>query len=389
MRIEEVRTWLVEGTAYNWVLLKVVTDDGTFGIGEATNWPGSLVIEAAVQQVSRSILGKDPMNVNRIYSELLREFNWIGPHGASLCAISGIDMALQDLRARHLGVPLYQMLGGCYRTQIDLYANYWFSTIGRSASEYGRKAAEVADAGFRGIKFDPFTHTDYASEAYASRTGLSEEQKTLAEDIVRAVRLAIGPDRDMMIETHALLTFRDAVDMASRLRPYGIAWFEEPAGPENPGVLEALRKRIDPEIPLCVGERHYTRFGIRELLERHAVDILMPDITRCGGVGEMVRMANLAETYGVPLAPHNPNGPLSTLASAHVAAAIPNFYRLEFIYDDVPWRDTVLTAPLPIKDGVLTLTEQPGLGVDLVEEVLQAHPGIRYGSDKPNRAFYL
>ena len=150
-----------------------------------------------------------------------------------------------------------------------------------------------------------------------------------------------------------------------------------------------MRERIPSDVAICVGERHYTRFGIRSLLEKHVCDIIMPDITRCGGPSEMKRMATMAEAYQVLLAPHNPNGPLSTLASSHVCASVPNFFRQEFMFNDVPWRDTVIDHPIAdmVYDGHLHLSDRPGLGVDLVEEEMEKHPGIT--SNPPENFLYL
>jgi galactonate dehydratase len=174
-----------------------------------------------------------------------------------------------------------------------------------------------------------------------------------------------------------------AIRMARKLAPLNITWYEEPAGPESADTLRYLSEEID--IPLCVGERHYTRWGFQPLLAKHAVDYIMPDITRCGGPSEMKRIATLAETSNIQVAPHNPNGPLSTLASAHVCASIPNFFRQEFMVNDVPWRDTVIDHPIEIQGGHLILSERPGLGVDLVPSVMEAHPGVT----QPRPGFYI
>ena len=205
---------------------------------------------------------------------------------------------------------------------------------------------------------------------------------------VKAVREAVGSECDIMIETHAMLNYRVAVKMAERLAKLDITWYEEPAGPESSQTLRAMRERIPSDVAICVGERHYTRFGIRSLLEKHVCDVIMPDITRCGGPSEMKRMATMAEAYNVLIAPHNPNGPLSTLASSHVCAAIPNFFRQEFMFNDVPWRDTVIDHPIAemVYDGHLHLSDRPGLGVDLVEEEMEKHPGIT--TDAPDN-FYI
>ena len=378
MKITEVKVWLVEGVKYNWTMMKVITDSGHTGIGEATNWPGSPIIEAAARHVGERVIGLDPMRTDFIWTKLYRDLNWIGPFGASMCAISGLDMALLDLKGKVLGVPCYELLGGAFRTKIRLYANYWFTGGGHNADDYGAQAARVKAAGFTGLKFDPFAHTNYLyGDDLSSNLELTKSQQELAYEVTAAVRQAVGPEFDMMIETHAMLNTQVALEMAERLAPLRVTWYEEPVGPENANTLQAIRDRVNPRVPLCVGERHYTRHGFRPVLEKHLCDVIMPDITRCGGPSEMKRIATLAETYGVPIAPHNPNGPLSTLASAHVCASIPNFFRCEFMFNDVPWRDSIMTHPLDVREGHLHISNRPGLGVDLLESELEKHPGIR------------
>ncbi|MGJ1433004.1 mandelate racemase/muconate lactonizing enzyme family protein [Sphingobacterium spiritivorum] len=388
MKIVDVKVWLVEGVKYNWTLLKIYTDTGHTGVGEATNWPGSPIVFEAVKHAGQRIIGLDPMRTDFIWTKLYRDLNWIGPYGASMCAISGIDMALLDLKAKVLGVPCYELLGGAFRKDILLYANYWFTGGGHNKTDYAAQALKVKEAGFTGLKFDPFAHTNYLyGEDLSSNLTLTSEQQDLAFEVSQAVREAVGPDFDIMIETHAMLNFRVAVKMAERLSTLDITWYEEPAGPENADTLRAMRERIPSSVSICVGERHYTRHGIRPVLEKNVCDMMMPDITRCGGPSEMKRMATMMEAYNVLLAPHNPNGPLSTLASAHVCAAIPNFFRQEFMFNDVPWRDQVIDQPIAdmISNGVLTLSDRPGLGVDLVEEEMLKHPGIL----EPRSGFYV
>lgn len=386
MKITDVKVWLVKGIKYNWTLLKIYTDTEYTGVGEATNWPGSQIVEAATKEAGQRIIGLDPMRTDFIWTKLYRDLNWVGPYGASLCAISGIDMALLDLKAKVLNVPLYELLGGHFRKQIPLYANYWFLDGGHDAKSYAEQALKVKHKGFKGLKFDPFSHVGYFYENHLNTNlALTKTQQDLAFDISKAVRDAVGNDMDIMIETHAILNFKVAVTMAERLAELNITWFEEPVGPENYKTLRAFRERLDPKISICVGERHYTRHGIRDVLEHQIADIIMPDITRCGGPSEMKRMANMAEAYNIMVAPHNPNGPLSTLASAHVCASIPNFFLQEFIFNDVSWRDEILSHPLEIVDGSLLLSDRPGIGVDFVEEIMETHPGLR----NPQEGFYI
>lgn len=388
MKITEVKVWLVEGVKYNWTLLKIYTDTGHTGVGEATNWPGSPIVYQAAKHVGERIIGLDPMKTDFIWTKLYRDLNWIGPFGASLCAISGIDMALLDLKGKVLNTPCYELLGGAFRKDILLYANYWFTGGGHNESDYAAQAKKVKEAGFTGLKFDPFAHTNYLyGEDLSNDLTLTSEQQDLAFNVSKAVRDAVGPNFDIMIETHAMLNFRIAVKMAQRLSALDITWYEEPAGPESADTLRAMRERIPSNVSICVGERHYTRYGIRPVLEKNICDIMMPDITRCGGPSEMKRMATMMEAYNVLLAPHNPNGPLSTLASAHVCATVPNFFRQEFMFNDVAWRDTVITHPIKdmVKNGHLQLSGRSGLGVDLIEEEMEKHPGIV----KPRAGFYV
>lgn len=388
MRIEDVSVWLVEGVKYNWTMLRVTTDTGHTGIGESTNWPGSPIIEAATRHVGERVIGLDPMRTDFIWTKLYRDLNWIGPFGASMCAISGLDMALLDLKAKVLGVPMYELLGGAYRTRVKLYANYWFTRGDHTPEAYAEQARRVVELGFTALKFDPFAHVNYLyGDDLADDLSLTPSEQDRAFEVAAAVRAAIGPDVAMMIETHAMLNGEIAVKMANRLAPLGITWYEEPAGPESAETLAALRRRLPSDVPICVGERHYTRFGLRDVLERHICDVVMPDITRCGGPSEMKRMATMAEAYNTLIAPHNPNGPLSTLASAHVCASLPNFFRCEFMLNDVPWRDTVITEPLDVRDGFLHLSDRPGLGVDLVVDELERHPGVTDMNEREN--FYV
>ncbi|MFV0431114.1 MAG: mandelate racemase/muconate lactonizing enzyme family protein [Alphaproteobacteria bacterium] len=379
MKITDIKVWHIEGIKYNWTMLKIYTDEGITGVGEATNWPESRAVFEATKSIAKRIIGEDPLRTDYIWSKLYRDLNWIGPHGISLCAISGIDMALLDLKAKHYKMPLYDLLGGAFRKDILLYANYWFTKGDFSPEDYGKAAKTVKEAGFTGCKFDPFAHTNYLyGDDLSANLSLSPKQQDHAYNVTKAVREAMGDDADLMIETHAMLNFKTTIEMAQRLSDLGITWYEEPVGPENIDTLAAVRKRVPANVPLCVGERHYTRYGIRPVLEQQLVDVIMPDITRCGGPSELKRMATMAETYNIQVAPHNPNGPLSTLASAHVCATLPNFFRQEFMFADVSWRDEVLTYPIDVQNGYLKLSDRSGLGVDLIEEEMEKHPAISF-----------
>lgn len=388
MKIKSTETFLVEGIKYNWTLLKIEADNGLIGWGEATNWPGSPLVEAACRHVGQFLVGEDARRIDYLWTKLYRDMNWLGQAGPLLSAISAVDIALWDIQGKALGVPIYQLLGGAYRKRIRLYANYWFIGGDLSPADYARQAKVVAGQGFTALKFDPFAHVNYGyGEDLSSDNGLTEKQKQTALDVVAAVAAAVGPEVAIAIETHAFLNGPTAVEMAHRLAKlnFNCQWYEEPALPEFPDAIANIRGKIP--LPVCVGERLHSRFMLRSILEKQAADFVMPDITRCGGISEMQKMANLAETYNVPFAPHNPNGPISTIASAHVMATVPNFFRQEFMFNDVPWRDACLSHPLPIEQGFFVLPERPGLGFEVNEAELRRHPGLR---ERPaNRVFYV
>lgn len=388
MRISQVKVWLVEGIKYNWTLLKIETDAGIHGWGEGTNWPGSPLVEAACRHVGERIIGLDARQIDFIWTKLYRDMHWLGQAGPLLSAISAVDIALWDIKGKALGVPVYELLGGPYRDRIRLYANYWFIDGGHTPDDYARQAKETVALGFTALKFDPFLHVHYAyGDDLAPDGSLTEAQKQTALEVVDAVARAAGPDVSIAIETHAFLNGPTAVEMAQRLAKlnFNCLWYEEPALPEFPDAIADIRRRI-PQ-PVGVGERVHSRFMLRTVLEKQAADIVMPDVARCGGISELRKMANLAEAWNVPIAPHNPNGPLSTIASAHVMATVPNFLRLEFMLKDVPWRDDCLSCPLPVEGGFFHLPNRPGLGFDVNTAVLEAHPGVR--TVQEGKIFYV
>ena len=388
MKITNTKTFLVEGLKYNWTLFKIETDSGIHGWGEATNWPGSPLIEAACKHVGDFIIGQDARRLDYLWTKVYRDMNWLGQAGPLLSAISAMDIALWDIKGKAAGMPVYDLLGGLYRKKVQLYANYWFTGGGHSPEDYARQAKETVAKGFTALKFDPFAHVNYwYGEDLSDNNGLSEKQKQLSIDVVAAVAKAAGPEVAIAIETHAFLNGPTAVEMANRLAKLGFncMWYEEPALPEFPDSIADIRRKIT--LPVCVGERLHSRFMLRGVLEKQAADIVMPDITRCGGISEMRKMANLAETYNVPIAPHNPNGPISTIASAHTMATVPNFFRQEFMVNDVPWRDGCLSHPLPVSNGFFEMPDRPGLGFDIDESVLLAHPGLR--TRPTDRTFYI
>ena len=222
MKISNVKTYLVEGIKYNWTLVKVETDAGIYGWGEATNWPGSPLIEAACQHIGQFVIGQDARRIDYIWTKIYRDMHWLGQAGPLLSAISALDIALWDIKGKALGAPVYELLGGKYRERIQLYANYWFIDGDHSAASYARQAKETVAAGFTALKFDPFAHVHYGyGDDLSDANELSEAQKQLALELVSAVAEAVGPEAPLAIETHAFLNGPTAVEMARRLAQLG------------------------------------------------------------------------------------------------------------------------------------------------------------------------
>lgn len=232
---------------------------------------------------------------------------------------------------------------------------------------YAKQARDLVKQGYTALKFDPFLHAiryDQSMPRDVLHRGL---------EVIKSVRNAVGNNVDICVESHGIWNAPSALKLIRKLADYDPLFFEEPVPPENVDVIAKVRSLGD--VPIYVGERVYTRYGFREILEKQAADIIMPDVVRTGGISELKKIATMAEAYYVPIAPHNVAGPVATLASLHVVASVPNFLILEFISSerDAPWRDEIITEPIKFENGFLGLPTKPGLGVELVEEKLSDH----------------
>lgn len=364
-RISDVRPFVVAGDRWGWVLVRVETEDGWHGIGEASLEGRELTVAQCVTEMRRPLVGRDPTEITRINHVLYRDQIWTG--GPMQSAISGIDMALWDLKAKRLGVPLYQLLGGRMRHEIRLYANAWWYG-GGTPDDVARAAARVVGEGYGGLKLNPFNRQPDQEPFY-----LSPRVLTTGVDYVAAVREAVGPEVDLMVDLNAcLLNVGDALRVVEALQPFGLAFVEEPLAQENARAMAELRRKS--AIPIASGERLFASFDFDGLLAASAVDVVQPDLCHCGGVSAALKIAALAEMAYVPVAPHNPNGPVCESASAHLATAIPNGYGLLEHFPAEPWRAEVVGTPYEVSGGVLRLSEAPGLGVDFDEQAAARRP---------------
>ena len=376
MKITGIKTFEIApgeivGPGRTWLFVRVDTDEGISGWGEATNsGAGSnTLISTALDLVTQDLIGEDPADIEPIWHKLFRRFSYLGSRGLPTAMTAGIDIALWDIKGKATGRPVYDLLGGRFRDEIRLYANSWFEGC-ETPDDYARAARErVLPAGHTALKLDPFremvaTHHMFA-EGQISPSGEQE-----GYDIVAAIREAVGPQHEILIDAHGHFNVPTAIRLANNLfERSNIAWFEEPVPPESYDALKQVRENTN--APLCVGERLYTRFDFVPLFRDRLVDYVMPDTIWSGGISEIKRIATMAEAYYIPISPHAvPSGPLALIASAHVMSSVPNFYRQEHGMRAIPVQNSLLTEPMEIGDGVIRLNGKPGLGYEMDEDEL-------------------
>jgi len=398
MKITDIR-WTVLAGNFDWTVVRIDTDEGFYGLGECFWGLGVADINRAVKPL---LIGENPLDVGRLYEKLIRSLSGVGSlAGTSVTAVTAIEFALWDLTGKALGVPVYQLLGGKFRERIRLYADCHAGAglekdtdaqritvrdrTARRASEvhepeaYGERARAVAATGYTALKFDLDVPYAYADDAF--NRCLSNAQLAYMENVVAAVRQAVGKEIDIAFDCHWAFNTNDACKLASRIEPYHVMWLEDPIPYENVDPLVKLTSSV--RTPICVGENYFRKFGFKDLIEKQAVDIVAPDISRLGGILEAFKIASMADLYYMPIAPHNICGPIGTLAAAHLSAAIPNFLVMEFHALDVGWFEEIIDAPEPvIREGYLHFTGKPGLGIDLDEDVARRHlmPGQEWFS---------
>ena len=372
MKITDVKTAEVRGHGYS-LYVKVFTDEGLVGVGECIH--GGAGAARLVAELAELIVGQDPLNVDRLFETMRRRHVFNGAMAGNLVtAMTGIEIALWDLAGKALNVPVYQLLGGKFRDRIRLYCD---CHAGRddSPESHAQRTREVVAMGFDAIKFDI---DDASSPHKRDPYNWSVSPSELAEmvDKVAAVREAVGPTVDVAIDMHGRYDTYAAIRVAQALEPYSLMWLEEPVPPENVDAMREVKRAT--RTPICAGENLYLRWGFRDLIEKQAVDVIMPDLPKCCGISEGRKIATMAEVYYIPLAPHNVCGPLGTIASCHVCASVPNFLILEWHWVDRPaWHELVCADPPLIQDGHIKLPDGPGLGVELNEEAAReyARPG--------------
>jgi len=341
--------------------VKILTDKGIHGVGESTLEYRELTVQQAVHELSRSLIGKDPHNVEELWLKGYRDAYWRGGP-VLMSALSGVEMALWDIKGKDLGVPVYQLLGGKVRDTIDCYANGWFAGA-NAPEEFVQKTRTAVDAGFRGLKFDPF------GKAWMN---ISKKELQCALTRIKGVIDTAGSDVEILIEGHGRFNVPTAVRIGQALEDFDITWFEEPIPPDDMEGMQEVKRRI--RVPLAGGERLYSRWDYNEYIRRRLVDFIQPDVSHCGGIGELKKIATMAESTHTNLCPHNPSGPVANAATLQLAACIPNFLILETMATDVPYRREITNENVLFSQGTMAIPDAPGLGIDINEEVIKKYP---------------
>jgi len=363
MQVTQIRTYIYRAS-WNWLFVKLETDEGIDGWGEATTQGATKATEAAVHEVGDNyLIGKDPRQIELHFSTMLRNSYW-RPSLILYSAISGLEMAMWDILGKSLNVPVYTLLGGACNPRLKLYHNgWWFGA--KSHRDYARLAIETVDKGARGLKFDPLQGCDLF---------IDREQAKQVVEAIRLVREAVGDDVELMIDVHGRLSPDNSIRVAREVEQYRPFWWEEPI-PTDASVEDTAKVAHSINIPVVIGERIYTRWGFRDVFEKRAATAINPDIAHQGGILETKKIADMAHAYYVGITPHSAGGPVLTAASMQLEAASPNFLIHEFFSPDMPYYKETVKDPFPIiKDDLIELPTKPGLGIELNEDALAKRP---------------
>jgi galactonate dehydratase len=363
VKITEVQVFVMGSAWRNFVFARLRTDEGMEGVGEARPVNREEAVAAYVEAIAhRYIVGSDPFNLEDLILRITRD-DYEVPGATEMTAIAVVEMACWDIIGKALGQPVYRLLGGACRDRIKAYANGWYQ-VARTPEEFAQAARRVVARGYRALKFDPFG---------AGSGELSQPEHRRSVGLVEAVRDAVGPDVELFVEMHGRFTAAQAIALARDLEHAAPGWLEEPVPPEQPQALAKVAAHTG--LPIATGERLHTRTAFRDLFALGAADIAQPDLTHCGGLLETKKIAAMAETSGLLVAPHNVSASIGTAAALHLAACVPNLKIQEYFNDfDEPFVAGTASGLPPVVDGYFALPGGPGLGVTFHEEIVRAHP---------------
>lgn len=361
MKVTGLKTYICHAYRTNWVFVKVFTDEGITGVGEATLEYREPTVVQAIKELERYLVGKDPHNIEEFWHRVYRDAYWRG--GVVLMsALAGVEMALWDIKGKSLGVPVYQLLGGKVRDSIKCYANAWFAGA-KKPEEFAAMAKIAVKNGFSGLKWDPF------GKEYMH---IAPKELNEALDCIAAVKEAVGDQVHLIIEGHGRFNVPTAVRIGNALKEFNILWFEEPVPPDDKKGLAWVRSKID--TPVSGGERLYSRWEYADYLRMECADYWQPDVSHAGGISEVRKIAAMAEAHHIAVCPHNPSGPVANAATLQLAACMPNFYLLETMATDIPYRKDITTEEVRFENSEMFIPTKAGLGLDINEEAIAKYP---------------
>ena len=355
MKVTDIKTFAVDCFRTNWVFVKVYTDEGIDGVGEATLEYKEKALIGAVEHIKEYLVGQNPLDIEKHWHAIYRDSYWRGGP-VLMSALSAVEMALWDILGKSLNVPVYRLLGGKVNEKVRIYVNGWFAGA-KEPNEFGEKAKIAVKRGITAMKWDPFGK-NYLNISNA------ELDKALRN--IAAVREAAGDNVDLLIEGHGRFNIPTAVKIAKELEQFKVMLFEEPVPPDNLDALKAVKDKSP--VAISAGERLYTRWDYKRMFDLMAADYIQPDISHAGGIMELKKIAAEAECRYTSFAPHNPSGPVANAATLQLAATCPNFEILEIMYSDVPWRKDVTDEELVYDNGYMKIPDKPGLGIEINEE---------------------
>ena len=385
MIVTDLETRIVHLGFRNCILVKVMTDVGIVGISETVMKRKSHTIEQSILQLRAFLVGKDPTEIEDHWEKMYRDSFWVG--GPMHCtAISAIDCALWDILGKSLGVPVHKLLGGPTRRHVPVYCH---CPSGATPDEFAANIAACKNNGYQAAKTTlPLFYGSHAGKINYSGTNGTiprtwKETEYLNPSVFQrvreffvAAREAVGPEFGLALDCHGRLNLKSAVRLCRELEDVNLLFIEEPVPPENVDVLAAVQRSTP--VPIAAGERWATIHGVREFLERQAVDLLQCDLVNCGGITGLKKIAGIAEAHYIGMAPHNPNGPVATMMNLQFAACVPNYYMLETIGGEADWQiwRQLLHNDISLEDGHLPVPCAPGFGLALNEDALAQRPYV-------------
>jgi len=371
VKITNLKAVICNAEMRNWVFVKVETDvAGLYGWGECSLEWKTRSVAGALEDFAPMVVGEDPTRIEHLYQKMYRQSFWrTGIIGLS--AISGIEQACWDILGKSLGQPIYKLLGGAVRDKVRMYTHLgggdmravYESQNSADPKVFVDRAQEVIARGYNAVKvlITPPTESLNSIAAYK-----------YAERMMEALRLAVGDSVDIMVDCHGRHSLANAVEFCRVLAPYRPYFVEEPVPPENVDVMVEVRKATT--VPIATGERLVTRYQFRDVIEKQACHVIQPDLCHCGGLWEAKKIAAMAETYTMGVAPHNPLGPVANAVALHFDLSTPNFLIQEDMLSDVPWRWEVVQHSLTSENGYWLPNNSPGLGIEVNEQAAARHP---------------